>query len=207
MAANYSDQEQVDKIKDWLKTNGPGIIAGVVLGLIAIGGWQWWQSRTQAHAEAASGYYSAMLEAVSLGDTSQVRRHATVLADEFDNTYYAVLGALLVARLDIEAGEQDAAISQLQWALAQTKDEALQSVIRLRLARVLLAEQQLDQASTQLDQVTAVQFTAERAELQGDVYRAREQLDQARRAYETALNAGGGQQRLRWKLDSLPETL
>jgi predicted negative regulator of RcsB-dependent stress response len=204
MAANYSDQEQVDKIKDWLKTNGPGIIAGVVLGLIAIGGWQWWQSRTQAQAEAASGYYNAILETISLGDANQVRQYATELTDEFDNTYYAVLAALLVARLDIEAGEQDAAISQLQWALAQTEDEALQSVIRLRLARVLLAEQQLDQASAELARVTANQFATERAELQGDVYLAREQIDEARRAYETALNIGGSQQ-LRWKLNSLPD--
>ena len=205
MAANYSDQEQVDKIKDWLKANGPGIIAGVVLGLVAIGGWQWWQSRTQAQAETASRYYNSMLEAVSLGDVAQTRHYATVLTDEFDRSHYAVLAALLVARLDVEGRDYAAALTQLQWALEQTRDQALQSIIRLRLARVLLAEQQWDLAHAQLDQVSAPEFTAEREELRGDVYRAQNQPDQARQAYETALTASGDQ-RLRWKLHSLPDT-
>ena len=204
MAVNYSDQEQVDKIKDWLKANGPGILVGVVLGLVAISGWQWWQTRSQAHAETASAHYAIMLEAVEQGNTGQVRDQAMILIGEFDKTHYAVLAALLVARLEVEAGDYAAAIIQLQWALAHTKDAALQAIIRLRLARVLLADEQFSQALSELDQVSGQPFTAERAELQGDIFRAQNRPDDARRAYETALMGAGGEQRLRWKLDSLP---
>lgn len=203
MAANYSDQEQVDNIKDWLKNHGPGIIAGVVLGLGAIGGWQWWQARTQAHAEAASVYYSHLLEAVGIGDRPRARGQAAVLMESFDDTSYGVLAALLIARLDVETGANAAAIERLQWALDNTRERDLQDIIRLRLARVLIADEQLDQAEARLDQVAGQEFNAERTELQGDIYRARNELAQARSAYESAL-ADGGNQRLRWKLDSLP---
>lgn len=203
MAANYSDQEQVDRIKDWLKANGPGIVAGVALGLAAIGGWQWWQARTQAHAEAASGYYITLLEAFDTGDRPRARGQAAVLMDSFADTTYGIMAALLIARLDVETGDNTVAIERLQWALDNTGERDLQDIIRLRLARVLIAEAQLDQAQSHLDQVVGRELSAERTELQGDIHRARNELAQARTAYETAL-AEGGNQRLRWKIDSLP---
>ncbi|MFO7642581.1 MAG: tetratricopeptide repeat protein, partial [Candidatus Competibacteraceae bacterium] len=40
----YNDDERVDDLKKWWKDNGASIIAGIVLGLIAIFGWQYWNS-------------------------------------------------------------------------------------------------------------------------------------------------------------------
>ena len=44
MAELLSEDEQVEAIKQWLKKNGPGIVAGIAIGLAAIGGWRWWQN-------------------------------------------------------------------------------------------------------------------------------------------------------------------
>ena len=40
-----SEEEQVQAIKKWGKENGPGIIAGLILGLGALFGWRYWQGQ------------------------------------------------------------------------------------------------------------------------------------------------------------------
>ena len=42
MSDHLTDEEQVEKVKAWLKENGTSIVAGVVIGLGGIFGWQFW---------------------------------------------------------------------------------------------------------------------------------------------------------------------
>lgn len=207
MVDNLSEQEQVEQIKQWLKKNGPGIAAGIVIGLAAIGGWRWWQQHQRAEAEAASLYYDAMLTAVNNDDAPKARGQAAVLTDAYADTTYGVLAALMLAKLDAEDGKNDAAIDRLDWVLEHTKQRDLRDIARLRLAQLLLAENRPDDALAQLNQILSASFTAEQEELKGDVYAAKGQTEQARNAYQAALAArgpGADSELLRWKLDNLP---
>ena len=38
----YNEQEQWERVKRWIRENGPWLVAGVVLGLGALAGWRWW---------------------------------------------------------------------------------------------------------------------------------------------------------------------
>ena len=62
MEVYLSEQEQIEAIKKWWKENGTAIITGLVLGVAALSGWKYWQSRQQAIAENASTAYQEMLE-------------------------------------------------------------------------------------------------------------------------------------------------
>ena len=50
------EHEQSEKVRTWLQKNALGLIGGVALGLGLIGGWQWWQKRTQEQGFAASAH-------------------------------------------------------------------------------------------------------------------------------------------------------
>ena len=42
MSAYLEEEEQIEAIRNWWKENGRSVIAGAVLGLAAIFGWQGW---------------------------------------------------------------------------------------------------------------------------------------------------------------------
>ncbi|MDX1267527.1 MAG: tetratricopeptide repeat protein, partial [Oceanisphaera sp.] len=112
---------------------------------------------------------------------------------------------LLLAAEAVKANKLDLAQQQLELALAGTDDAALSDTIRLRLARVLLAQNQLADAQSYLDAITADAFTAQRSEVQGDILMAEGKVDDARDAYRAARDAGGLNDNpgLQLKLDNL----
>ncbi|NDH10972.1 MAG: hypothetical protein EBY44_04425 [Actinobacteria bacterium] len=57
----YNEDEQWQRVKRWLRENGPWMVAGVVIGLGALYGWRWWEARAQDQAIAASDAYQAVI--------------------------------------------------------------------------------------------------------------------------------------------------
>ena len=201
-----SDQEQIETIQRWLKANGPGIIAGIALGLAAIGGWQYWTKYQQGQAENASVLYDNLVTAIDQDDIPKASGQAIVLRDDYPESIYAALATFMLAKKAVDDGENDKAIKQFEWVLENNKQPEIQDIARLRLARVLLAEKRFSEANTQLSRVVSQTFTAELEELKGDIYMAQDQSDQARTAYQAALTAqgvSGGGTLLQMKLDSL----
>ena len=45
--SEYSEAEQMERAKSWLKTNGIWIIAGIAIGAGGLGGWRWYQERRE----------------------------------------------------------------------------------------------------------------------------------------------------------------
>jgi predicted negative regulator of RcsB-dependent stress response len=203
----YSDQEQLEAIKKWLKSNGPGIIAGIVLGLAAIGGWQYWTSYQRSQAENASILYDTLVAAVKQNDIPKAKAQSAVLQSDYAKSAYATLAAFMMAKVAVDNDENSKAIANLQWVLGHNENPEMQTIARLRLARVLLAEQLYDKALVELGKIDNTAFTGELEELKGDIYSAQNQSDQARSAYEAALAAqgqSGGGSLLQMKLDNLP---
>lgn len=199
-----SEQEQVEAITRWLKTHGPSIIIGIVVGLAAIGGWRYWQSYQQDQAEAASAVYAALSDALDADDAAAAGGHAATLKQDYAQSGYATLAALRLASRAAEDGDNEAAIDELRWVLDNAADDAFKPIARLRLARLLFAEQRYDDARAQLNQV-GDGHSAEREELSGDLYAAAGQPELARTAYQAAQTAaGGGGPLLRLKIDTLP---
>jgi predicted negative regulator of RcsB-dependent stress response len=54
----YSEQEQWERVKLWLRENGLWLLAGVVIGVLGLVGWRWWEQRIETQALAASSKYS-----------------------------------------------------------------------------------------------------------------------------------------------------
>jgi predicted negative regulator of RcsB-dependent stress response len=190
MEINETEEQRVERIKAWWKENASSIITGLLLGLALLFGaksWFAWQARK---AEEASNIYVTMTSAYARGEENLVTEQGGVLIEDYSSSPYAPLAALLLAKLRLDHGELEAAHAQLQWALDKTHSAALRPLVRLRLARVMMAEGKLDEAEALLAQGAPDKAYAPLYdELKGDIHAARGAVKQARAEYQLALAA------------------
>src|SRR5690606_37856178 len=100
----------------------------------------------------------------------------------------------------------DGAREQLEWLVRNDSAPAIQAVARLRLAGVLLAQQQYDAALAQLQGAAPAGFAGLYADRRGDILAAQGQHESAVQAWKEALTALGADpaaQIVQLKIDAL----
>ncbi|MEJ2344279.1 MAG: tetratricopeptide repeat protein [Gammaproteobacteria bacterium] len=203
-----TDDEKVEQLKKWWKENGRSLVIGVVIGLAVLIGWRTWSHYRTGQAEQASDTYAALMAALSRNDNETALADGERIVSNFSSTPYAALSALALARVRLEQGELTAARTELQWALDHSDMEAVRHIARLRLGRVMLAQGD-DAAALKL--IAAVKdpgsFASQYDELAGDIYVKQGKPQQARAAYQKAMDSlgAGAAQRplLEMKLDDV----
>lgn len=127
------------------------------------------------------------------------------LKADFSDSGYASMAALLMARVAVDGGDLDTALTELDWVRQNAEQEELKQLALLRAARVKLAQGDAAAARTLLDGADQTHYVAAFSELRGDVYLALGQLTEARAAYEQALQTADSQAQpiLRMKRDNL----
>lgn len=195
MSDNLSEEEQIEAFKQWWVDNGLKLVAAAV---IAIGGtlsWQGWQGSQQEYAEQGSAIYSAMID-VATTETDQpltdeqkqgINASADQLKQEFSDTGYAHLSALLKAKIAVDADDLEGAASELQWVLDNNPAEDIELLASLRLARVEAANGNTDKALALLDGQDAGKLTSAYEEAKGDFHLSMGHLDAAYASYQLAI--------------------
>ncbi|OZI51380.1 YfgM family protein [Bordetella genomosp. 4] len=209
MAYDLEEQEQLDALKAWWARYGTLIMALVTIAVLAWGGWWGWKAYQNHRANQAMGYFEALEDAARLGSTdSAVRIKAAIstLRDDYAATGYAARGALVAAQALAQQKDLDGARQQLEWLASQSKHPALQPVARERLAGLLLDQKQYDAALAQLNNPPAA-FATLYADRRGDILAAQGKPEEARKAWQTALDglsaADPLRQAVQLKLDAL----
>lgn len=185
----YDDYEQSELVQKWLRQNGMSIVVGIVIGLIAIFGWQRWRDHQAGHQMDAAQLYQQMQTAVALGQTDQADKLEAQLQKDYADSAYAVFAASERAQQQVQAKQLDKALASLAWAESHTSDAALKSLVELRIARVQLAAGQAATALATLDRVPAKMYDALKQELRGDVLVKLGRKDDARTAYQAAIGS------------------
>jgi predicted negative regulator of RcsB-dependent stress response len=173
------EHEQGERVRNWLKNNGTGVLAGIGLGFAVIFGWQWWQQRQQQQHEQAYRDYQNAVEALA-GKPDPKQAQAAVAG--LGGGVYGGLTALQLARAQVDAGQTDAAIATLR---AIQPDSSLQALVKLRLARLLTEAGKADEAIALLADAT----DSASLEARGDALLAAGKRDQARDTYLKALTS------------------
>lgn len=185
-----TEEQQLDALKRWWQEYGKAIVLGMVLGLGGLFGWRYYQSyQLETRSAGAEAFEQVSQRLASQGSAAFAETAAFV--EQNKGTNYGELAALLLAAEAVRANDLTLARQQLELALAGTQDAVLADTINLRLARVLLAQNEAAAAQARLDQVQGEAFAALKSEVQGDLFLAQEQPDAARDAYRAALDAGG----------------
>ncbi|EGA68113.1 hypothetical protein VISI1226_15271 [Vibrio sinaloensis DSM 21326] len=197
-----SEEQQVEAIKDWWKENGKAVIFGAVIGLGGLFGWRYYQDSVTAAQEAASESYTKAVQALAAkGAEGEAAVQSFIDANK--ETQYAVLAALQLAKVQVEAGNLDEALAQLEWAKTATKDEAVSAVINYRLARLKAEQGDFDAAIAELSAIGDESWAGRVAELRGDILLRKGDSQAAYAAYTEAQQAGDASQTLQMKLDDL----
>jgi predicted negative regulator of RcsB-dependent stress response len=186
---DLQEQEQLDTLKAFWKQYGNLItwVLIVALGAFAAwNGWNWWQ---RDQSLKASAMYDALEQAAQAGDAERSGRVFADLKERYPGTAFAQQGGLAAAKVQFEKGQADAAKASLQWVADNAVETEYRTIARLRLAALLAAAKQYDEALKQLDGATAAGFEALVADRRGDVLAAAGKKDEARAAYQAAWKA------------------
>lgn len=181
-----SDEEKGEQLKQWWRANGRSLVGGLVIGLALVFGWQAWERHQEQQAAQASALYAQLMSAMASANGEASLELGKRIMTEYSASPYAVLAALAVAKLRLEAGEMEGARDNLRWAMEHADDPSLARLARLRLARLQLSLGQVDEVLA-LTAKDPGAFEAQFAQLRGDAYVAKGQLQDARAAYTKAL--------------------
>lgn len=213
MADLRTEEEQLEALKRWWKENGRASVLGIVVAIAIVVGWRGWQDHQQNFAEQGSVLYQNLVAATAVAPgqslSEENRKTAEHLAgrlkEEFADLAYSQYAALWLAKNAVEQNDLAVAQQELQWVLDSDPEQPLLKVTQLRLARVLLAKGEPEQALEQLQGAPAPGFETSFYEVQGDIYKAMERDAEARQAYQNALASLQADQRplLAMKLDDL----
>jgi predicted negative regulator of RcsB-dependent stress response len=183
--ADYSDQEQAEKLAAWWKQNGTSAITGVAIGVALLFGYRYWIQHQERQRVDASMLYEQLL-ATRTQQPADAIANANMLMNEYAGTPYAGMAGLTLARIHHDRGDRAAARSALQWTLANARGPAVHAA-RLRLAWLQLEAGETEAVRALLGVKDMGGFDAEYQELQGDLLRVQGQPNDARAAYREAI--------------------
>jgi predicted negative regulator of RcsB-dependent stress response len=189
-----SEQEQWEAVKKWLRENGAWIVAGIAVGALAIGGWQWRNAHIDKVNGEASAKYEQMLQAFGRNDQSGGMALLGELERDYSSTPYLDQGRLAAARVYVESNQLDKAAKELEAVTQHSKDKQLALIARIRLARVQIAQQKPDDALATLNGVDPGAFGPRFHEVRGDADLAKGDKSGALAEYRAArsMDMGGG---------------
>jgi len=184
--SDYSEAEQYERAKEWIRTNGLWIVAGIAIGALGLGGWRWYQERRETQAQNAAARYEEMLEAFARSDRTRGMTIVDDLNREYSWTPYAPMATLMAARFQVEANELDKAAASLKTVMDTAPDDEMRLVARIRLARVQAAQSKYDEALATLKVDEPGDFDTRLADARGDVLLAKGDRVGALREYLAA---------------------
>ena len=204
-----TEEQELEALKKWLKENGPSLVIGLVLGVGGLFGWRYYLDYKTGHSAQASDRYQSVLQQVVTGKVDEFTAvQADQLRKDYADTPYAELASLAQAKNEYDNGNDEQALSHLDWVIKNAAAPELEHTARLRMARILLAQKKYDEAGAILEKNYPAAYTAAYEELRGDLYIARGDADQARAAYDKAISASasGGNRWLQLKRQDLGES-
>ena len=175
-----SEEEQVDKLKKWWDSNGKQIIAGAVLGLAGIFGWNAYVDYQDSQALNARALYLSYAS-----DSANVGAYDKLIKDH-PSSSYADQGTLVMAKYLFDAGNYSLALDALK-PLMNRENSVIASTASLRTASLFLELGQHEEALAVLNMENATEFSGLFYNLAGDVYLDLGNDEQARNSYTLAI--------------------
>lgn len=189
---NLEEQDQLDELKHFWSRFGGVISAVLLVVLLALAGWngyRYWQARQAAQASAM---FDEVERAAGTSDLVLAQRAFDDMKQRYATTSYTPQAGLLVAKLAIEGGKDDApavASAALQWVADNASDEGYRSVAALRLAALMVDAQRYEDAKKVLESVRADAFLGLAQDRLGDLYAMQNQQAEAKAAYLKAFSS------------------
>lgn len=202
----YDEHEQGERVRNWINEYGAAVLMGLVLAFAGIFGFRFWQGHQSAQQALAADYFTAIQSEIAAGQVDAAQQSFASLSEEVGSSSYVGLAAMILAGAYVEDGRLDRASNLYRDIVERPDLDMLQPVATLRLAKVLDAQGETQAALDVMGQSPTPGFEAAWNELRGDLLYATGQMQDARLAYQKAMEAlggqSGGQRMLQMKLDA-----
>ena len=175
-----TEEEQVDKIKKWWNSNGKQIIAGAVLGLVGVFGWNSYGDYQDSQALNSRTLYLSYAS-----DSSNVGAYDKLIKDH-PSSSYADQATLLMAKYLFEAENYSLALEALK-PLISSENTVIASTAILRSASLYLELREHNKALTILNVDTEEGFSGLFYNLTGDIYLDLSNNEEAKKYYSLAI--------------------
>lgn len=203
-----SDEEQVAALKQWWDKNGTTLIIALVIFLAGVLGFRSWQDYKTSQGESASVIYQQMSDQLESDPDKAMELGLRVVGD-YPSSGYASMASLAMGKITLQRGELDASAAHFSSVMKGAGNPELKQIARLRLARILLAQDNFDEAMNTISVGEPGSFRAEYDEVKGDIYLAQGNRQEAREAYANALSGYGNvtskRELMQMKVDNLAD--
>lgn len=189
--SSVHEAQQIENIRNFMKSYGLLIVGGIVAGVVGLGGWSYWQQEKSAAYERQTATVQQLMNDTQQADITTALSGFAGTADKITqdspDSVQAILAQLVIAdqayqREDYASAEK----ALLQVNTSKIDDEGLVAIVNLRLANVQVAQDKLDDALATLAKVKTAAFTSTVEERKGDIYVAKKDTESAQKAYQTA---------------------
>lgn len=187
MTVYMSEEEQIQQIKLWWKKYGNMISIAISIVLLSIAGFRYWNWHKNSIAQQASGIYERMMVAYADKDYKQVQSNSQRLIDDFNNTIYADVAHLTLAKVAVGKSKYKLAKNSLNAIISDSKSQLMIDVARIRLARILIFEKSYSQALEIVNKIKDKSMLAMANEIKGDISFAENNREKAVEFYNTAI--------------------
>jgi len=176
-----TEEEQVEQIKKWWNSNGKQIIAGAVIGLAGIWGWNTYSDyQDKQSLNARSLYLSYASDSNNLGAYDK-------LTTDFSSSTYSDQAILLMAKYLFDAGSYTQALGVIK-PLINNPSSIIANTATLRVASIYLQLGKHDQALSILEGQSGNDFSGLIYNLIGDIYLDLGNRAEAQKHYSLAID-------------------
>ena len=187
-----TDQQQAARVRGWVREYAPTAIVAVAIGIGGYFGYDQWQVRQDRQSAVASELYEDFRTAIESDDRDSAGALLESLVADHEGSGYADHARLLMAKEYVDTTQPSLAEQELQAVIATTSNGDLRQLARLRLARVYLY---MDRPEDGLDALNSDVYSPAWRQLaedmRGDLHQALGQEEEARTAYQAALEHSG----------------
>lgn len=188
------EEDQLDNLKSFTKKYGSAIVSGVLIALIAFFGWKWWHNKNLAEAQTNTAKVQQLMDEMGAAEGNdqayiQLVTTANNIVKEAPDSAQAIQTQILLAKLAYDKEDYATAEKALQKVENSKVDDAgLVQIVKLRLGYAQLAQKKYDAALKTLSTINEPTFKAVAEEAKGDVYLAKNDRENAKKAYLNAWN-------------------
>jgi len=190
MAYDHEEQEQLDALKAWWKQYGNLVTWFLIAALSVFVVWKAWGIYQAKQSVQASILFEEMQKAIQEKDQAKILRAVTDVQEKFSRTDYAQMASMLAAKNAFELHDLTAAKKQLMWVQERGKTVEFKSLAKIRLAGILLDEKSYEEALKLLAGDFPAELASSVADRKGDILVAQNKIEEARAAYQLALDKG-----------------
>ena len=146
MDIDSSEDQIVEQFKNWWAQFGNYLITFLIIILVGIGGFRYWDSVQSNKARDASVSFESVLELLNKGEKEKAKSLIKNIKQDFPNLAYTQLAVLLEAHILVTENNYEDAEKILLELIGADPIKGLTQIAASRLARLYLAQKKPERA-------------------------------------------------------------